>query len=97
MATKRARYVIAYDIPSDRRRNRIARTLEGYGERVQYSVFECPLNWKQFAELWKELKKLARPAEDSLRTHRLCPTCAGWVKTVGQAVEVADVPDVYIA
>jgi len=32
-------YVIAYDIPDDKRRTRVAETLEGYGERLQYSVF----------------------------------------------------------
>ena len=32
-------YVIAYDIPNDRRRQKIADLLEGYGKRVQYSVF----------------------------------------------------------
>jgi len=33
------RFLIAYDIVSDHRRNRIAHTLESYGDRVQYSVF----------------------------------------------------------
>ena len=33
--------VIAYDIPEDKRRTKVAKALEGYGERMQYSLFEC--------------------------------------------------------
>ena len=96
MSQKISRYVIAYDIPSDKRRIKIARALEGHGERVQYSVFECQLTRKQFTALWKELGELAQTKEDSLRAYRLCPTCAGWIKTVGQAVRVEEVPEVFI-
>jgi len=96
MARNRSRYVIAYDMPDDKRRNKVARVLEGHGERVQYSVFECQLTGKQFAALWKELEGLVKPKEDSLRAYRLCPVCAAWVKTVGQAVRVEEVPEVYI-
>lgn len=96
MSQRRSRYVVAYDIPSDKRRTRIARVLEGHGERVQYSVFECRLTGKQFTALWKELKELVESKEDSLRAYRLCPVCAAWVKTVGQAVQVENVPEVYI-
>ena len=94
--TKYSRYVIAYDIPDDKRRTKIARLLEGHGERVQYSIFESQLTDKQFAALWKELGAIIQPREDSLRAYRLCPVCAGWVKTVGQAVQVAELPEVYI-
>ncbi|NLF02814.1 MAG: CRISPR-associated endonuclease Cas2 [Anaerolineales bacterium] len=94
---ERARYVIAYDVPNDRRRYRIARLLEGHGERVQYSVFECHLDAAQFRKLWQELQKLMRTSEDSLRAYRLCPVCAGWVKVVGRATRVDDVPEVFIA
>jgi len=96
MSKRRSRYVIAYDIPDDRRRTKIATTLEGYGERVQYSVFECLLRAIQFDGLWKELGKLLKPAEDSLRAYRLCAACATWTKTIGQARQV-EVPEVYIA
>ena len=96
MAERDARYVIAYDIPDDKRRSRVARILGGYGERVQYSVFECPLKRRQFAALWKELETVVSPTHDSLRAYRLCPACAGWIKTVGPAVRVDDVPEVYI-
>ncbi|RLC78137.1 MAG: CRISPR-associated endonuclease Cas2 [Chloroflexi bacterium] len=97
MNRKRFRHVITYDIPSDKRRTRIARALEGHGERVQYSVFECQLTRKQFDALWKELGELLEPQEDSLRAYRLCPACAGWAKTLGQAVLIKEVPQVFIA
>jgi len=97
MSKKRSLYVVAYDIPGDKRRLKVARALEGHGERVQYSVFECQLTGKQFEALWKELEELIEPQEDSLRAYRLCPVCAAWAKTVGQAVEVEEVPEVYIA
>jgi CRISPR-associated protein Cas2 len=96
MSGKRARYVVAYDIPDDKRRTKMARTLEGHGERVQYSVFECQLTEAQFERLWKALTKLMRAEEDSLRAYRLCGECARWVKTAGQARVVEDVPEVYI-
>ena len=96
MPEKRARYVIAYDIPDDKRRYRMARTLEGHGERVQYSVFECQLTAAQFEKLWRELRKLVDTAEGSLRAYRLCPECAGWVRTAGQARIVEEVPEVFI-
>lgn len=41
-------YVICYDIPDDKRRKKISDLLEVYGSRVQYSVFECVLNSKQY-------------------------------------------------
>jgi CRISPR-associated protein Cas2 len=93
---KRAQYVVTYDIKDDRRRNRVARVLEGHGERVQYSVFECRLTAGQFDELWEELAKKIDDEEDSLRAYRLCPVCAAWVKTKGQAVIVEELPDVFV-
>jgi len=33
------RFLIAYDIRDDGRRGRIAKALESYGDRIQYSVF----------------------------------------------------------
>lgn len=44
-------YLISYDIPDDRRRVRVAKTLKDYGDRVQYSVFECILAGPLLGEL----------------------------------------------
>lgn len=35
----RSRILVCYDIVDDQRRVRLAKTLESYGDRVQYSVF----------------------------------------------------------
>jgi len=39
-----ADYAVVYDITCDRERSRIDRLLQGYGFRVQKSVFSCKLN-----------------------------------------------------
>ena len=44
MASKRIRYLISYDIANAKRLRRVAKTLESYGTRLQFSVFECPLD-----------------------------------------------------
>ena len=35
----RRRVLVCYDVPDDKRRTRLAKTHESYGDRVQYSVF----------------------------------------------------------
>ncbi len=40
----RRRYLVAYDIREDRRLRNVAACVEGYGERIQYSVFICDLS-----------------------------------------------------
>ena len=37
-------YLVSYDIPDTKRRTKLAKTLEDFGDRVQYSVFECILD-----------------------------------------------------
>ena len=51
-------YLVCYDITSDRVRNQIVKTLEGYGRRVQYSVFECDLDEKRYKELYGKLLRI---------------------------------------
>lgn len=69
-------YVISYDIVSDRLRNSIDKTLKGYGNRVQYSVFECKLSEKQYEKLYVKLKELMKNSkEDTIRIYRICKNC----------------------
>ncbi|MEJ5310516.1 MAG: CRISPR-associated endonuclease Cas2 [Anaerolineae bacterium] len=85
----RTLYLISYDIPDDKRRTKIMHLLEGYGERVQYSVFEVWADEKQIDKLRQQLagwvkarkgeKERGGAAEGtisgSVRIYPLCAAC----------------------
>ncbi|MEI7644323.1 MAG: CRISPR-associated endonuclease Cas2 [Chloroflexales bacterium] len=90
-------YLITYDIPIDKRRTKLAKLLEGHGQRVQYSVFECDMEEKQVTQLRRRLNRLLRPDEgDSLRIYTLCTHCRAIVSIIGAGPPVAQASDVYI-
>lgn len=62
--------VVSYDIPSNRRRYKVMKIMEGFGTRVQFSVFECNLKPREIDDLRKRLKKLI-DREDSIRMYFL--------------------------
>ena len=86
---------VAYDIPNDRRRTKLADHLENFGRRVQLSVFECLLEDKQVERLKAGIERLIETDEDTVRIYRLCGTCEERVEILGQGVRSED-PDVYI-
>jgi len=63
-------FVISYDIPDDGRRTKISNLLKSYGERVQYSVFECWLNSTELEHLKNELSKRIDETCDSVRIYK---------------------------
>ncbi len=77
-------YVISYDIPDDRRRLKIAKLMEGYGERVQKSVFEAHLDERGYADLRKRLARLIDADQDNVRFYKLCAHCRATVETLGK-------------
>lgn len=76
-------YVVAYDIPSDKRRTKVHKILCGYGAWTQFSLFECYLTEKQFVRLRGQLDVHLDEAQDTVRFYPLCQTCQGRVETVG--------------
>ena len=76
-------YVIAYDIPDDKRRTKIHKLLLGFGKRTQFSVFECFLTRKELVLLRSKLAERVIDAEDSVRFYPLCTQCQAKVETVG--------------
>jgi len=81
--------VVSYDIPSDRRRLKVMKTLEGFGTRVQYSVFECRLKPAEIADLRKQLKRLANK-QDSLRLYFIGAEDVSRIEIIGSGQVVAD-------
>ena len=77
--------VISYDNSDDRGRNKIGRLREGYGYRVQYSVFECDVDARQFTKLQREVRCLVRPEQlESVRFYPLVADSAERVMVVGK-------------
>ena len=62
----RLRYLVSYDISDPKRLRKVARSLEGFGVRLQYSVFECPLDDLRLAKLKMELQSLVNHDEDQV-------------------------------
>lgn len=60
------RTLIAYDIPSDSRRTRIAKAIGQYGDRIQYSVFVVDVLPSSLIRLKSELNGLIDRAKDSI-------------------------------
>ncbi len=59
-------YVVAYDIPDDKRRTKIHKVLLGFGKWTQFSLFECFLNQKDFILLQTKLAEHMVAREDSV-------------------------------
>lgn len=60
------RYLVCYDICEPRRLRQVAKVLQGYGVRLQYSVFECRLSGVQLAEVRRELATILEVGEDQV-------------------------------
>jgi len=82
--------LITYDIPDDRRRARIHKELQNFGQWVQYSVFECDLDERQRARLRHRLEQWLKADEDSIFFYRLCGTCEAQTERLGTLKRVAN-------
>ena len=87
--------VVSYDVSNDRRRTRLAHALKDFGERVQYSVFECRLDADALEKLRSRIQTLIDAKEDSVRIYRLCLDCDRQVEIQGTG-KVTEDPDVYV-
>ena len=80
-------YVVSYDIASDRTRRKLAKLLEGYGVRIQYSVFECRLTEKRFQKMYQDVFEITENVQDgSVRIYMLCKNCESKTVTIGETM-----------
>lgn len=80
--------LISYDVAvtsagGARRLRKIAKECQNYGQRVQYSVFECVIDPGQWARLKHTLESLMNPEIDSLRYYYLGRNYKNRVEHVG--------------
>jgi CRISPR-associated protein Cas2 len=69
-------HLISYDVRDAKRLRKVARLLEGYGTRVQYSVFRCRIDRLALEKLRWELSQVLDEVDDLL-VIPLCDACAG--------------------
>jgi CRISPR-associated protein Cas2 len=83
-------YLIAYDIPDDKRRTRLHKTLCGYGQWTQYSFFECFLTDKELIALRHRLHHILQESQDNVRIYHLCRACQAKTETIGSLPPAED-------
>ena len=67
-------YVIAYDIPDDKRRTNIHKLLLGFGKWTQYSLFEWFLSRKELILLRSKLEEHRWPKRTACASLPCVPT-----------------------
>ncbi len=70
--------LVSYDVREPGRLRKVAKLLEGYGERVQYSLFRVRANKRRLEKLRWELAELMA-SEDDLLVIPLCERCSAKV------------------
>lgn len=88
--------LICYDIVDNRRRSEIAHLLEGYGSRVQESLFEVYTDIPGMRRLSHKMETIMNPLTDTVRVYSLCGKDAGDRYFLGQTVSVQEFPYIII-
>lgn len=83
----RSRYIVSYDICDDRRLRQVYKTMRGFGDHLQYSVFRCDLSRRELGEMITALDALLQHAVDQVLIIDLGPTdgrAADCVRALGR-------------
>jgi CRISPR-associated protein Cas2 len=80
--------LVAYDVETEskggqRRLRRVAKACQDFGQRVQFSIFECNIDPAQWVNLRSRLVQEIDPAKDSLRFYFLGANWRRRVEHVG--------------
>ena len=85
-------WLVCYDVRDPKRLRRAAKHLEGYGNRLQYSVFRCWMTQSQMERLRWELTEILTKA-DSVLVIPLCQRCVDGINVTHAATNRANWPE----
>jgi CRISPR-associated protein Cas2 len=74
----------------------VAKIMEGFGQRVQKSVFECSLDKSSFYKLQKQVESIINPQEDTVKYFYLCNKCYEKAILLGRGKRFLIFPEVAI-
>jgi CRISPR-associated protein Cas2 len=92
-------YLVCYDISDDLRLRRVHKTMVGYGDRLQYSVFECKFSPADLARCRHALGKLIHHREDQVLFVDLGPVEGRGdrvISAIGRAYSTLDSPCIIV-
>jgi len=82
--------VVAYDVVSDRRRLRLSRYLQTYGNRINLSVFECGVPSSELKKSKRDISSMVHLSTDTVIFYDLCLDCVANVDRIGLGARQAD-------
>lgn len=86
-------WMVCYDITCDKRRTKVYKTMRGYGDHIQFSVFRCVLSAQQVVELRTKLEATIHAHDDQILMVPLGPPDSTrfreWI-SLGKAVEAME-------
>lgn len=60
----RSRYIVCYDVSDPKRLREVFRAMKGFGQPLQYSVFQCDLTLQARVQLMASLGELINHEQD---------------------------------
>jgi CRISPR-associated protein Cas2 len=91
----RRTFIVTYDIRDEKRLRKVFRICKGYGEHLQYSVFECDLDAREKAEMEGHLREVMNLNLDQTLFIDLGPSALRGervISALGQAYTKIDQP-----
>ncbi|MFZ4984434.1 MAG: CRISPR-associated endonuclease Cas2 [Blastocatellia bacterium] len=90
----RIRYIVTYDISDQKRLRRVFRTMKGYGDPLQYSVFQCDLSASERILMVEALSAIINQREDQVMLINIGPAenrGRQSVETLGRALPQGEI------
>ena len=92
-------YLICYDICDDKRLRKVFQTMRGYGDHLQFSVFECQLTATDLARCRAELASIIHHTEDQVLFVNLGPAAGRGdrvIAALGKPYTAVDAPCIIV-
>jgi CRISPR-associated protein Cas2 len=92
-------YLICYDICDDKRLRKVFQTMRGFGDHLQYSIFECQLTPMDLARCKESLARIIHRDDDQVLFVNLGPAEGRGervITSMGKAYTAVDAPCIIV-
>jgi CRISPR-associated protein Cas2 len=95
----RSSYLVCYDISDDKRLRKVFQTMRGFGDHLQYSVFECQFTATDLARCRAALAAIIHHTDDQVLFVNLGPVEGRGERVItalGKAYTALDAPCIIV-